>query len=163
MTTTEDKLAYCRMGESLEYYFLERFVPRLCLDMVRNPRKVVDPYSPDLLWDGQYADLKVQRTPFFTAQRYGYDPAFTVTFNRKDLERYQRLYPEIRILFYVVWIESSFRGISVPRVHGLWWTDLLQLHTLAQHEHQYQRRRNDQYGNARSSFLIDVRTCRQLW
>ncbi|MDO4705225.1 MAG: hypothetical protein Q4A98_03305 [Comamonadaceae bacterium] len=66
-----------------------------------NPAKNMDKTAPDLIIDGAISDLKTQNTPFFTASRYGLDPRFAVTFNRKDYERYKRIYPSIVIYFWI--------------------------------------------------------------
>ena len=125
-----------------------------------NPEKENDPYAPDLLVDGIIADLKTQNTPFFTANRYGKDPGRTVTFNQKDLERYQKLYPDLLIYFYVRWNQLEGYGKQVQFLHGVWKTNVKSIENLIQLGkapiHAYQRRVNDQKGNAKGSYLLSL-------
>ncbi len=160
---TEDKAAWADRGLSMEREFVAKVAPKLGLDVVMNPAKRRDKYAPDLLARGKLADLKTQNTPFFTAGRYGKDPGRTVTFNRKDLERYQKLYPHLLVFFYVRWDQLEYHGkqsLSVPPLHGVWRADIGHLSSLIKRgqapEHAYGRRRGDTRGNAKSSFLLSL-------
>ena len=160
---TEDKAAWADLGLSMETDFIARVVPKLGLDITMNPAKKQDKYAPDLVSSGKLADLKTQNTPFFTAGRYGKDPGRTVTFNRKDLERYQKLYPDLLVYFYVRWDQLEYHGrskLSVAPLHGVWKAGVGHIDGLIKRkqapEHEYRRRREDVMGNAKSSFLLSL-------
>lgn len=95
-------------------------VTHLELGIRLNPAKLLDLTAPDLLVDGRIADLKTQNTPFFTASRYGLDPRFTITFNRKDYERYISLYPDIAIFYWIDWTQTTWRDMSVGYLVGVY-------------------------------------------
>ncbi|MDD4804919.1 MAG: RecQ family ATP-dependent DNA helicase, partial [Candidatus Pacebacteria bacterium] len=149
------------------------------LDAQINPKKETDPTVPDLIVEGQLSDLKTQKTPFFTAYRYHkmengipvpYNPAYTVTFNHKDYKRYNKLYPDIDIYFWVKWKETSYSSsfgtsVQVANVSGVWIANFDQLKYLIEekqyHLHEYSKRIT-RAGNARDSYLIDLRDLRRL-
>src|SRR3954454_23053909 len=98
MTThsPQDKGFWVDAGRDKERDFVERVLPRLGFSGAINPAKESDIYAPDLLVEGQLADLKAQRMPFFKARElYEVDPQFAVTFNEKDYLRYRDRYPAI--------------------------------------------------------------------
>lgn len=162
---TEDKHWWLRHGERLELDFVDLCVTHLALDIRLNPAKLLDPTAPDLLVDGKIADLKTQNTPFFTASRYGLDPRFTVTFNRKDYERYISLYPDIAIFYWIDWTQTTWRDMSVDYLAGVYTLPFSKVCDLIERgapEHSYINRRSDSRGNAKSSFLFDVRHFVQL-
>jgi len=133
----------------------------LALNVEINPAKSTDPTAPDLLVNGRIADLKVQNTPFFTASSYSMDPQFTVTFNRKDYERYDAMYPEIEVYFWINWTQLSWKNYSVKELNSVFKANFSALKSkivAGAVEHTYQHRQNDRVGNAKSSFLFDVRT-----
>lgn len=156
----EDKDAWVEYGQSLEQSFIETIVPILKLDIRMNPEKEWNPYAPDLLADGVRADLKTQNTPFFTSSRYGKDPSSTVSYNRKDQERYKSEYGNLPIYFYVRWAVLEYRGISARQVHGVWKTDTAAVDRLiakgAAPLHTYKQRKDDRRGNAKSSYLLSL-------
>ena len=171
MHDAEDKLWWCEQAGQWERRFVRRVAPRIGLDARLNPDKQDSPYVHDLFVDGRVADLKYRQTPFFTAGRYGLDAQFTVTLNKKDYERYREEYPGISIYFWVDWKQTKMAlGARVRRVSpmtGLW---VAPLPSLAQfvHDgraplHSYKRRVDDQRGNAKSSFLLDLRWLECLW
>src|SRR3989344_8017214 len=104
---TEDKSWWLLHGAQLEERFVEVCCKHLHLSAAINPVKITNPTAPDLVVNGRLADLKTQNTPFFTAARYGLDPRFAVTFNRKDYERYKRFYPDIDIYYWVDWTQTE--------------------------------------------------------
>ena len=122
--------------------------------------------------DGKIADLKCQQTPFFKARvLYNLDPQYVVTFNRKDYLRYLRLYPSISIYFWLDW-QAREKQIGqstfvVQPLAGVWRAPFAQLATLIETSnaplHAYQRRRDDPHGNAKESYLVDVRTLECLY
>lgn len=164
---TEDKKQWTTLGRDLEDDFIRQIVPYLGVDIILNPEKETNPYAPDFLSSGRLADLKTQNTPFFTAGRYKKDASRTVTYNRKDLERYKRKYPGIRVYFYVRWnqlrphfgSESYQRSNEVRPLHGVWTATNEAIEELVQTgrapEHAYQRRVEDKV-NANSSFLLSL-------
>jgi hypothetical protein len=122
--------------------------------------------------DGQVADLKCQQTPFFKARvLYNLDPQFVVTFNRKDYRRYQRQYPSISIYFWLDWhVREMLIGRStfvVQALAGVWRAPFAQIATLIERRkaplHVYQRRQGDLQGNAKESYLVDVRALECLY
>ncbi len=107
----QDKGPWCQTGITFEEAFVSKYGADLSL--VINPQKQIDPYVPDLLdtSKGNLADLKTQNTPFFQARtRYNMNPQFAVTFNLKDHRRYNELYPDIDIYFWVEWLITGFKG-----------------------------------------------------
>lgn len=165
MHDTEDRYEWYGIGENLERHFVDKCRSELQWDIMINPEKEIDPTVPDLIYNGQLADLKTQQTPFFTASRYGIDPQFAVTFNRKDYVRYSQMYPELIILFWVDWQELTWRDRVVEYHGGIYVTPFREIVTLIENgakEHFYSRRRNDNRGNAKSSFIFDVRNFQSL-
>jgi hypothetical protein len=160
----EDKSYWCKRGEQDERDFVAFVAAGHGLSVQPNPLKRFDPYAPDLLLDGSLADLKAQRTPFFTAERYGLDPQFTVTLNAKDLERYGALDEDLAILFWVRWdrLRAKFgrRSYQVRPLEGVWLTRVSEV--LARVEsgdvpyHTYLHRVDDTHGNAKASYLLDL-------
>jgi len=161
--STEDKQAWCKIGEELEIRFCERFGRRLGLSI--NPEKETNKYAPDLvLKSGKLADLKTQAEPFYKAHTHGLNPLQCVSFNRKDFERYEEKYPEIKIYFWVRFTGGTQYGVSVPRMEAVYsislpeismlWSDLLVP------LHFYQKRLDDPV-NAKSSLLLDTSMMKQ--
>ncbi|WP_309572503.1 hypothetical protein [Deinococcus sp.] len=166
MHGTEDRAHWFALGCEQEAAFVADTAPRLGARMSINPAKATDEYAIDLLWEvrpGEHVptDLKTQSTPFFSARTYGKDPGRTVTFNFKDLRRYERHYPQARVLFHVNWTltQMTLRGqvCRVPPLHGVWWADIPGIRALVNRDdarHAYQRRVGDTQGNARDSYLL---------
>ena len=163
---TEDKTWWLQHGLELEFKFVELCKMQLNLKAEINPAKTHSPTAPDLLVDGKIADLKVQNTPFFSASKYSMDPRFTVTFNRKDFERYLNLYPEIVVYFWVNWTQLSWRDYQVEKLNVICKADFSQIaeqiSTGKTKEHSYIHRQGDTRGNAKSSFLLDIRTFQKI-
>lgn len=160
------KKVWCKDGEKIEEAFVNRYGSDIQVQI--NPEKATNPFAPDLLYKSSYlADLKTQNTPFFKAQQlYGIDPSYAVVFNRKDAARYFKHYPNIIVYFWVEWhsvrfVMGSF-STEVEYINGVWridFKDLLELIKVAP-EHSYQQRRYDQKGNAKSSFVLDIRNAK---
>ncbi len=162
----QDKRYWVEAGREKEWTFVQRVLPALGFQAVLNPAKAQDPYAPDLLVEGHLADLKCQRTPFFKArERFGIDPRYAVTFNRKDYERYCEHYPSLDIYFWIDWQETrrDIGGASykVDRIHGVWRASFPALrHSIevgSVRGHDYLNRLLDDRGNARHSFGFDLR------
>jgi hypothetical protein len=159
----QNKTLWCKDGEKIEQAFVNKYGAELGL--IINPEKTINPYAPDLLKDNsQIADLKTQNTPFFKANDlYGIEPTYAVVFNRKDAERYWKHYKEIIIYFWVEWHSIKFvMGTTTKEVDfldGVWsikFVDLVELLKIAP-EHLYQQRVDDTKGNAKGSFVLDIR------
>ena len=159
----QDKGVWCRSGASKEEVFVDLYGKQL--DLIINPDKITNPYVPDLknTQTGQLADLKTQNTPFFQAQsRFDYDPQYTVVFNKKDKDRYRQKYPILAIYFAIDWQAIRFEGrqrISVSPMVGVWKIPFLELDVLLEQApfHEYQQRTNDTKGNAKGSYVLDIR------
>jgi len=102
---------------------------------------------------------------------YNLDPQYVVTFNRKDYLRYRRLYPGITIYFWLDWqVRELLIGRSafaVAPLAGVWRAPFAQLAALIEQRiaplHTYQRRHRDLQGNAKESYLVDVRALECLY
>lgn len=162
---TEDRGWWYAKGEDLEHTFVD-LCRRVGLPVAINPEKAYDRSAPDILFRGEVADLKTQNTPFFTAGRFRMEPRFTVTFNRKDLERYLRLHPTIDVVFWIRWTQARYRDVTVDPLHGIWTlsvADIQEQVAAGAPEHTYLRRQQAGDPNAKSSFLLDVRRMTCLW
>lgn len=115
-----------------------------------------------------FSELKTQNTPFFTAQKnFGIDPTYAVVFNLKDMERYAFQYPEIEIVYWVNWIPTRIefengREITCKSLSGIWSIPFQKLKEIIDTSplHDYYQRTNDNRGNAKSSFVLDIRDSR---
>lgn len=170
---TEDRNQWYEHGENLEEDFIQNSVHCIGRDIRRNPEKDIDPTVIDLMDytespTGEPCDLKTQNTPFFSAGRYvylrygqevSYNPSYTVTFNKKDYERYLDLYPNCRIYFCVVWLQQDGYGVNVENVDGVWVADFRvmrdKIETNSVHLHGYLNRQTDDH-NAKESYLFDL-------
>lgn len=163
---TEDRDRWYEFGENEEQDFIEHIVPVIGRDIRINPEKEERPWEIDL-YDyslGKYADLKTQKTPFFTASKYdykgsAYNPTYVVTFNRKDYENYRRSHPNCDIYFWVNWNQLEYRNIRVQPLCGVWKAEFAKMVELIENGtvalHPYMHRTNDDH-NARDSFLFDL-------
>lgn len=161
----EDKAYWCARGEQEELVFVQSIAHAHGLNATINPMKAIDPFAPDLLVDVGLADLKTQRTPFFTARRrYRFDPQFTVTLNVGDVGRYTGYGDDFAIFFWVRWdtLERSFGGRSyaVRPLEGIWQTSAGEVCGWVESgravPHRYRNRTDDTRGNARDSYLLDL-------
>ena len=156
---TEDRGWWYIHGENLEEKFVRLCQKHFNFEAIINPAKNMDRAAPDLIIDGAVSDLKTQNTPFFTAGRYGIAPRFAVTFNRKDYERYKRLYPDIVIYFWIDWKQTSWKNIQVDYLGGIYRLPFHKVASIIESpapEHFYMRRQAPGDVNAKSSFLIDI-------
>lgn len=163
MTTlhnVEDKHWWFQHGVMLEHQFVSMCNDHLSMNACINPDKEFNPTVPDLIVDGRLSDLKSQNTPFFTASRYGIDPRYAVTFNRKDFDYYWRMYPSIVIFFWIDWKTTRWNDRSVEYHGGVYraaFPEIVRLIENGAPEHTYRNRVDDKQGNAKSSFILDVR------
>tara|TARA_Y100000593_G_scaffold74398_1_gene136888 strand:+ start:205 stop:729 length:525 start_codon:yes stop_codon:yes gene_type:complete len=167
MKDTENREEWYREGEEREKDFLKLYGDKLGL--ILNPCKNLDKTALDFFnkQEKMLSDLKDQSTPFFMAgKKYGIDPKFAVTFNKKDKDRYiektQAL--DIYIYFWTRWKEEERFGVNIPetdKVHRINFNKLLNYLT-EDKLHEYQRRKNDKRPNAKSSYVVDVRNMELL-
>lgn len=168
---TEDKQAWCLAAEIEERRFVEERLPELGLTGEINPAKKFDKYAHDMFVNGWPADLKSQKTPLFKARElFGLDPQYVVSFNENDGKRYSDNYPNIMVFFDVDWQETTrfiggrlyevepFRATYAALLDSVWRaieSDGLQ-------KHDYLNRVDDVLGNAKSSWIFDVRRLHRL-
>ncbi len=159
----QDKGVWCEMGAAKEDVFVRLYGARLGL--IINPEKENNPFAPDLYNTVKQVrgDLKEQGTPFFQAGvRFGLDPQLTVVFNVKDKIRYEQLYPELEIYFWVDWQVVRFsngnKDIKVQPLTGVWHIPFLALAKLTESApvHHYGQRIGDTMGNAKSSYVLHL-------
>lgn len=167
--SNEDKAAWCELyGTDAELAFVRRMF-LVGIGVAMSPLKVSDKFGHDLLLTLP-ADLKTVRTPFFTAAQYKFDPQFTVTLNEKDLQRYTAAYPFCVVVFDVRWdVRDMVVGgdtISVIPMQGVW---VATMHEIARAIakgiaplHEYAARREDTQGNAKRSYLLNLRWFKEL-
>jgi len=163
---TEDKKWWVISGREKEDLFVNEVCPNLGIGAVINPEKETNPYVPDLLVHGRLADLKCQETPFFrSGSLYQIPSQYAVTFNRKDYLHYSLKYPDIVIYFWIDWksLSKDVHGhiYKVNPMAGVWVADFQKIREKIECGkaplHSYMRRSNDVIGNAKDSYLFDVR------
>lgn len=163
---TEDKKWWVVEWRNHENLFVSEVCPRLDLVAQINPAKKHNPYAPDIIVQGRLADLKCQQTPFFkSGVRYSIAPQFAVTFNYKDYLRYLECYPDLVIYYWLDWQETEKtirrQVYRVKPMAGVWRVEFQTLHKLISSGkpplHTYQRRVGDRQGNAKKSYVFDVR------
>lgn len=164
---TEDRTQWYLWGMGTERDFVEHIVPQLGIDLRINPQKATARWAIDL-YDAshdKYADLKVQRTPFFTAGRYRhgeepFDPTYTAVFNKKDYENYKEKHPDCDVYFWVCWTQLEYKGgIRVEPLRGVWRAPFAELARRIESGeaplHEYIHRKDDDH-NARCSYLFNL-------
>ncbi|MBE6900907.1 MAG: hypothetical protein E7478_00375 [Ruminococcaceae bacterium] len=163
---TEDRDRWYEWGENEENDFLTNIVPRIQLDIRSNPEKAYKLWAIDLYdyTNDRYADLKTQNTPFFTCSKYNYkgkpyDPAYAVSFNKKDYEYYRRNYPECDIYFWINWTQLEYKTFRVQPVYGVWRAPFAKMAQLIESKevalHTYAHRVNDDH-NAKDSYIFSL-------
>jgi hypothetical protein len=167
---TENKLAWCKLGMDYENTFVEKVAPYIGLKAEINPEKETNKYTYDLIVEGKPADLKHQSTSFWLSnKRYGLDPTTAVTMNLKDFIRYRTLYSELDLQIYF-WVERiatqaifGSNTYQCQALHGVWripfkkLSDMVDLGKFPLHE--YEHRKDDTRGNAKSSYIFSVLEC----
>ena len=154
--SAEDKQYWCEYGLEREYDFVD-LLNDMGIDAEMNPRKLADKFAPDLLVQGTVSDLKTQNEYMWSSGRYStsdgkpYDPPMTFTLNKKDVVRYSKNYPDIRLFFWARWLK--------PPVERVYFADFPEVQRLIRERgyalHRYQNRGFDQH-NAVSSYIIDL-------
>ena len=170
---TEDKNYWVdKFGPKNELKFCDIVCPIIKRHGILNPEKVTNPYVPDLIVEERLSDLKYQSTPFYSCGHYyNYDPQFTCTFNLKDFTHYGQKYPNLDLYYWVDYpdMEKVHRNkeIHIHRMEAIFVINYQDLKTLIETKksplHSYLGRTNDTKGNAKSSYLIDVRDMNCLW
>lgn len=165
--STEDKIAWCEeFGVKTELTFATGRMHEAGIPTYLNPEKIKNKYTHDLFSVFQ-SDLKTVRTPLFKAEElYGIDPQFAVTFNVKDGVRYRDLYPNIVVIFDVMWddpcsIVLGARRYQVDPMHQTYAGFLSDIRSAIQKSGnkkiEYRKRIYDTVGNAKQSYVFDVR------
>ena len=168
----EDRNWWYEEGVKREKLFVDKIVPLIGMEgrIILNPAKEVDPKLPDLLCDGNIADLKSIFTPFFKAKRFKIDgvecdPRFTITFNRKDYIRYNELYPDIDIYLWVHWQTLYGYNVVVDPLMAIYHIPFYQLADDIEKGlyplHAYKNRTDDNR-NAKDSYVVDVRRLHEI-
>ena len=168
----QNKNEWCGIGAAGEDMFLRQVAPLYGWNIVKHPNKETDIYETDFqLANGLLdIDLKHVETPFFKAARYQCDPNFTVTFNHKDYIRYRYKYPEwsnqdMVILFWVNFEKQKRYDVSITSLSGVWSLRLSDLDEWIRQQkvpcQSYLQRVSDAGTNAKHSWLIDLRDCRE--
>ena len=151
MLNHNSKHEWCQRGMQYEDDFVKgrSFVD---VDVRINPEKDQDVFTYDMRID-MPCDLKTSRTPWRRSmEMFGIDPKYAVSLNRKDLIRYDKLYPNIIIIL----------DIGYADYKATHWTHLQDMKRLIKEEkvqlHKYKERAvGDEFGNAKDSYIFDVR------
>jgi len=144
----QDKQAWCRKGESLERAFAAR-APIQGWGIAMNPAKHTDPYSHDHIATVPM-DLKTMDTQWRKSEElFGIPPEFAVSINQKDFVRYKKLYPNILIVLDVKWLDRCFI-LTLTRARKL-------IREQRAKTHEYKDRKDDTRGNAKVSYVFDIR------
>ena len=162
----QDKQSWCEHGRELEDLFIDKFGEKLSLEI--NKDKSDNVYAVDMYntKDELLSDLKSQNTPFFLAgKKYNIDPQFAVVFNQKDKLNYIKKTSDgsdgsdIYIYFWVKWKKQERFNVKVLGIDAIFRVKFSSLLKLLDDNklHQYKQRRNDNKGNAKASYVLDVR------
>ena len=164
---TEDKSYWVeKYGLQNEIKFCEIICPQINRSAIINPEKEKDPLAPDLIVNGRLAELKYQSTPFYSSSHYyGCDPQYTVTFNEKDYLNYKEKYPDLDIFFWVDYphIKKVHKNkeVTIQKLEGVYFINFRDLAKMIENNevplHSYLRRTEDLIGNAKRSYLLDIR------
>ena len=184
---TEDKDWWLRWGEDKEKAFRQfcnekGVLPGLAFNPEREGGK--NKGAPEFVWHNQYLDVKVQNQPFFeSVKRFKIPPRYAITLNWRDVRDVREKYPGCLIVYWVNWVSVKYlktmprktksprevENISIEPLHGIWEinpTKLFQIEEKAikaGNLHWYARRYGDTRGNAKSSYVIDIRDADLLW
>lgn len=108
-------------------------------------------------------DLKRCKTPFYKAyELYGLNPNESVTFDRKDAERYWRNYRYIGLYFWVTYVKSVDYGVQISPIEGVWFILFEELVKYLNKEHFYKNRIDDTRGNSKSAFVVDLNVMNRI-
>jgi len=155
MNDTENKQAWCKDGEVKEKLFVSRLFDSGA-SVLLNPAKSTDPYTHDLFLMLQ-CDVKTVTTPFRTAfEKFGIQPSDAVTLNVKDVERYKEKYPNICIIFDVN--HELYTGTHMVLLKSI----LIHIASGKVPVHKYEKRINDERGNAKDSYVMNCKMMPKL-
>jgi len=143
----EDKLKWCEYGEETERNFINTFSNEQVV-VELNPEKVTNKFTHDFIITLP-ADLKTIRTRFRTSGRYGIASTSAITLNKKDVDRYSELYPNIIIIFDIDY--GDYKKIcyaTLSNIKNIIGEGKAKLH-------QYKNRVNDP-NNAQCSYVLDA-------
>ena len=150
MHNTEDKAYWVQRGRDLEDLFHETVHIEGC-GVSYPTAKIDDPYGHDFLLT-RPMDLKVQAEPFRKAEElFNIPPRYAISINLKDLQRYTKMYPNIVFVVVVLFEgEMEIRQMTLQRARELVANDSAK-------RHEYRYRKGDQSGNAKVSYIFDLR------
>ncbi|MGE7773390.1 hypothetical protein ACQKLP_01630 [Chitinophaga sp. NPDC101104] len=162
----QDKTYWCNRGETMEKAFVSLYGDITAYDI--NPKKKGDKYALDFISVKTkiLADLKSQHRPFFTSgETYNIDSQHAVTFNVKDKRRYEQNFPGMDVIYFIDWVAVRMLNTETQKE----WTvnPMLGIYKISFRVfkeilskapvHKYKQRENDRMGNARDSYVIDIR------
>jgi len=150
MIENEDKQAWCQLGQTQEIDFVANRRFRGTAVKI-NPKKKADKYSHDFRLNVG-ADLKTITTEWKHSEKmFGIPYPYAISINEKDLCRYMDLYPNILLV-----LDIQFEKIKTVK-----WVDVKRLANLARKgiakRHEYKNRVDDKQGNAKASYVYDMR------
>ena len=161
---TEDKTWWIGWGNKKEQDFL-----LLCAREGILPGIAASPGSrfyPEYTYQGRYLDLKAESTPFFLAQKhYGVDSNFAVSLNKSDVLDCTYKYQKCQLVFWVQWASEIKYGVAVETRHEIRFLSYERMRELVSHApvHVYQKRIDDKKGNAKESYILDLRDMELTW
>jgi len=184
---TEDKNWWLQWGEGKEKAFKtfcekQSILPGLDFNPERAGGK--NKGAPEFVYKDCYLDVKVQNQPFFeSAKLYKIPPRYAVTLNWSDVRDVREKYQECVIIYWVNWVPVKYiktaprktmpprevANITIDSLHGIWMIDPPKLFKLEEKAikdgtlHWYLRRFGDKKGNAKSSYVIDIRDADLIW
>lgn len=173
-TNTEDKLSYCKEASDVQEPAFVEFINGLngLVTLRINPDKEFDPYTHDLIVNGAPGDLKTQDTPFFKSETlYDIDPQWAITYNHKDYLRYKKKYTSVGknvVLFFDVTRKDEVKyDVKTFPMRAIFYTKASDIEKMIENKevplHEYLNRKNDDQGNAKSSYVIDVRRFNMIY
>jgi len=174
-TTTEDKSAYCQLASDIQEPEFVTFLNTLPFTSYKakiNPNKKNNPYTHDLIVNRFKSDLKTQDTPFFLANKlYNIDPQWAITYNHKDYINYKKNYTnkniEMLLFFDLKRKDEINYGIQTYPMRAVFITKAAVIEKMIENNeiplHEYKNRKDDLNGNAKNSYVIDVRKFQMIY
>ena len=148
MVDNEDKLSWCQYGEELEHEFLDGSFP-----VTLNPKKVSDKFTHDFFIHLP-CDLKSIMSKWIKSESlFGIPSEHAISINQKDLQRYRDLYPNLIMILNVQWSGVYLLPVSYA-------INLIKQGKAKRHE--YKNRQNDTKGNAKISWIFDLRNLEKI-
>ena len=161
MLDWDDKASVCRMAKEVwEPQFMAEIAPQDGLDARPNPECAENFCAPDMIVNGELADLKWRCSPVYQAQElYGVPGQYAVTLNTNKVSRYMQNWPEMKLYVYLEWPRQQVcihgRRYAVSRKRELWVLTIEKLAQLVWHLpiHTYRERAA---GNATASYVLNI-------